>query len=123
MSASLDEVCRDCNLCVEQPESWEHQTVDGVFIKSMDVRQANIIIPQHAHRYDHTTMVARGSVRVWIEDELLGDFAAPAPIFIKRRAMHTFLTLEANTLLYCIHNSSRLGSIEVVAEHQLAAHG
>ena len=105
----------------EQPGTWEHQTVDGVFIKSMDVKAAGTLIPQHAHRYDHTSMLARGSVRVWTEDECLGDFTAPYPIFIRARVKHRFQTLEDDTLIYCIHNSSRLGSIEVVAEHQLCS--
>ena len=112
--------CDNCGLCVEQPGTWEHQTVDGVFIKSMEVKVAGTLIPQHAHRYDHTSMLAAGAVRAWADNMLLGDFKAPAPIFIKAKVKHTFQTLEDDTLIYCIHNSSRLGIIEVVEEHQFA---
>jgi quercetin dioxygenase-like cupin family protein len=110
--------CQSCELCIEQPPLWEHTSVDGVFIKQMFLAAAGTLVPQHSHVYDHTTMLAVGSVRVWIEGELQGDFHAPRPLFIKAKAKHTFQSLEPNTLLYCIHRS-RGGPIAIHAEHQL----
>jgi mannose-6-phosphate isomerase-like protein (cupin superfamily) len=101
----------------------ETRTADGVWIRSMAVPRADTVIPQHAHRWDHTTMVAKGAVRVWQDGEELGDFYAPCGIFIRAGAKHTFLSLTDDTLLYCIHNISRTGEVEVVAEHQLIPGG
>ena len=109
--------CIDCKLCVEQPPEWEHTSPDGVFIKQMLLKDAGTAIPQHAHVYDHTSMLATGSVRAWCDDNLLGDFVAPAPIFIKARAKHTFLSLEPNTLIYCIHNVQRSEKVEIHDMH------
>jgi hypothetical protein len=97
---------------------WEHTSVDGVFIKQMFLAELGTMVPQHAHVYDHTTMLAVGSVRIWVEGEFMGDFRAPQPLFIKAKAKHTFQSLEPNTLLYCIHRS-RGGAIAIHAEHQL----
>jgi hypothetical protein len=110
--------CSTCSLCVEQPPLWEHTSADGVFIKQMLLKDAGTLVPQHAHVYDHTTMLATGSVRVWVEGVLKGDFQAPKPLFIKAKVKHTFQSLEPNTLLYCIHRS-RGGPIAIHAEHQL----
>lgn len=109
--------CESCQIC-EQPPDWEHISVDGVFIKQMYLKEPGTMVPQHAHRYDHTSMLATGSVRMWKEGLFVADFVAPAPIFIKAGVKHMFQSLEANTLIYCIHNA-RAGRVEIVAEHQL----
>ena len=109
--------CKTCDLCVqsEQPPNWEHSTVDGVFIKQMFLKLKGTVVPQHSHRYDHTSMLATGAVRVWAEGEYLGIFKAPSPIFIKALIKHTFKTLEDNTLIYCIHR----GTPETTARNSL----
>lgn len=112
--------CESCELCIDQPPDLEHITVDGVFIKQMSLAKAGTMVPQHAHKYDHTSMLASGSVRMWKEGEFVADFKAPAPIFIQRGVKHTFQSLEDNTLIYCVHNSHGLRSIQIVAEHQFS---
>jgi hypothetical protein len=112
----IDE-CTTCGVC-EQPPNWEHVAPDGIFIKQMYLKEAGTMIPQHAHAYDHTSMLAKGRIRAWSGDELMGEYEAPAPIFIKARVKHTFLSLEPGTLIYCIHKSEPV----IVEEHQFDAH-
>jgi hypothetical protein len=57
---------------------------------------------------------------MWQDEKLIGDFRAPYPIFIAAKVKHTFQSLEPNTLIYCIHNAARTGSVEIHAEHQLS---
>ena len=106
--------CDSCDLCL-QPPQWEHHTPDGMFIKQMYLKDQGTIIPQHAHLYDHTSMLAKGSVRAWADEQLLGDFEAPYPIFIRAHVKHTFLSLENDTLIYCIHKDAPV----VVSEHSV----
>lgn len=87
---------------------------DGVFIKAIQVDETGTDLPQHAHRYDHTTLLAHGSVRFWCDDVLMGDFSAPHTMFIKAGVMHMFRTLEPDTTLYCIHNTARNGAVEIL---------
>ena len=110
--------CESCDLCIEQPPVWEHTLPDGIFVKQMYLRQAGTRVPQHAHVYAHTTLLAVGKMRVWKEGQLMGDFAAPAPIYIEAKVKHTLMALEDHTLAYCIHNVSRSGRVEIHAEHQ-----
>ena len=104
---------------IEQPPDVSFACEDGIFVKQMYLRDTGTMVPQHAHEYDHVSMLAVGSVRVWADGIFVGDYKAPRPITIRARVKHTFLTLEPNTTIYCIHNISRMGEVEVHAEHQL----
>lgn len=110
--------CGSCALCAEQPPEWEYLAPDGIFIKQMFLKDSGTVVPQHSHVYDHVSMLAVGSVRAWADEVLLGEFKAPYPIHIKARVKHTFLTLEPNTLIYCVHNV-RTQKVEIHEEHQL----
>jgi hypothetical protein len=112
--------CMECDLCIEQPPVWEHVAPDGVFVKQMYLRHSGTRVPQHAHVYPHTTMLAVGKLRVWKEGELLGDFVAPAPIYIEAKVKHTLQALEDHTLAYCIHRLHDTPQVEIHAEHQFA---
>lgn len=90
---------------IPQPDKWEFHGADEIFIKQLYLAKAGYVVPQHAHVYDHTSMLASGKLRVWCEDELLGDFTAPTGIFVKAHKKHMMLALEDNTITYCIHNT------------------
>lgn len=94
----------------------EFSMSDGIFIKQMRLDRAGLYVPQHSHAYDHTSMLATGSIRVWCNDVLVGDFVAPRPIEIKSGTKHTFMSLEPNTIVYCIHNLRDHG-LEIESEH------
>lgn len=83
---------------------WEIFTVDGVFIKQMELPISGIFVAQHSHTYDHVSMLATGSARVYANDEELGVFKAPCAITIRAGVKHTIESLEPNTIIYCIHN-------------------
>lgn len=113
------EGCNPLVLAPEQPHGIEHFTADGVYIRQGVVAKAETLIPQHSHRYGHFTMLAKGSMRVWADDKLLGDFKAPTGVFIKANVKHKLLTLEDDTVFYCIHNTARTGKVEIAEEHHL----
>lgn len=88
---------------IELPEvEWIVQ--ENIFIKQMLMEKAGTFVPQHSHKYSHASMLACGSVRVWKDDVLHGDFKAPIPISIAAGCKHTFMSLESNTVIYCIHS-------------------
>lgn len=96
---------------------------DEVFVRHIAVAEAGSLVPQHAHRYDHTTFLARGRVRAWADGKLIGEFAAPCPLFIGKGVKHSFLTLEPDTVLLCIHNAMRPDVAAVIAENTLEEMG
>jgi hypothetical protein len=67
-------------------------------------------------------MVVQGAVRVWRDEDLIGDFKAPAMIKIGAHALHRFLTLSDNTTIACLHNVDHAdpeGEPVIAEEHQL----
>jgi len=102
----------------EQPKTETYTQCNGLFVKQ-HIFAANIWIPQHSHSTDHLSFVATGAVRVWVEDELMGDYRAPIGILIKARHKHMFLSLEPNTTVLCIHRTNADGLIETVEEHHI----
>lgn len=74
---------------------------DDIFVKQM-VAKEGTWIQQHKHTYDHTTMLASGQVRLWIDDAWSGDFVAPMPIHVAAGKAHSFLAMT-DTVLFCIH--------------------
>lgn len=80
------------------------EDVCGIYFRGICLANALEAVPQHQHDHDHATLVASGAVRVWVENEYLGDFASPKAIEIKAGKAHIFQALEPMTRLYCVHN-------------------
>ena len=97
---------------VDLPEV-EFTIQDKILVKQMFMERVGTFVPQHSHAYEHASMLATGSVRVWQNDELKGDFKAPMPINIPAGVKHTFMSLEPNTIVYCIHNMERSGHVDI----------
>jgi quercetin dioxygenase-like cupin family protein len=103
----------------EQPYGVELHMADDVFVKQMAIPRKGTYVPQHSHVYGHTSMLAKGSIRVWKDGVLDRDYAAPTGLFIEAGVKHTFLSLEDDTVVYCIHNLSRSEVIQVLEENGL----
>lgn len=104
---------------VAQPEDWEFSEADDIFIKQMSLPKKGMVVPQHAHTYDHYTMLARGTLKVMANGVELGTFTAPKPIFIASYTKHLLIAMEDDTLAYCIHNLSHTGKVEIADEHRV----
>jgi quercetin dioxygenase-like cupin family protein len=89
--------------------------VNGMTIITMDLPKAGIMIAQHSHSFDHYTMVAYGSIRVWKNGKLIGDFKAPEGVLIEAYSKHKIMSLEDNTVGYCLHN----GNAEIEDENEI----
>ena len=91
----------------DQPDITDIKLVDGVFMKRMFYRHAEMVVGQHAHEYDHISYIATGAVRVFADDRLMGEFAGGSAIVIKAQVKHRFMTLQPETTILCIHNADR----------------
>lgn len=103
----------------EQPPVVEIRMADDIFVKQIVIGRAGSFVPQHAHTWDHLSMIAAGSVNVWSDGRFLGKYRAPTGIVIEANAKHLFVTLEDNTIIYCIHSISRSGEVDIAHEHQI----
>jgi quercetin dioxygenase-like cupin family protein len=102
----------------KQPEPW-HVDFDGIAVKQMHFVQKGYVAAQHVHEYDHYTFLAKGSLRAWVDGEHVGDFVAPTPIFIGRGREHIFVSLEDDTVAYCVHNLHGAAEPSVIAAGKL----
>lgn len=107
----------------EQPKSIDFDIKfgegDRIFIKQTFLEKAGSYYPQHSHEYEHVTFIPVGSVRAWCDDELIGDIHGPNYLTIGAHKKHLFMTLVDNTIIECIHNTSRTGEVEIHEEHQI----
>jgi hypothetical protein len=103
---------------IPQPRVTDMITADGILIKQIEIDAIHTVVPQHSHVYDHTSVIL-GSVRVWCDGELLGDFTGPKMLLIKAGTKHTFLTLTPFVTILCIHNALHPDVAAVLEEHHL----
>lgn len=103
----------------EQPIEVDWTTADDVFIKQITVSGEGVFLPQHSHKWAHSTCIAVGRVKVWKDNEFVGEFAAPKLIYIEARTKHLFQTLTEHTVILCIHNAARPDVAAIFAEHQI----
>jgi hypothetical protein len=110
---------KDVRVNITQPREIEFKTVDGLFIKQIFIRNAGSFVPQHAHVWNHTSLLARGSIFCWKDGKLDQRYIAPTTIYIMAGIKHLFQSLEDDTIIYCIHNLHGEEQVRVLKEHQL----
>jgi len=103
-----------------QPDETDIKLSAGIFIKQMRCSKAGTLIPQHAHEFDHVSVVARGAVRVMRENVgTVAEFMAPNSILIPAGEKHLFLTLLDDTVILCVHDADSLEDVGIVARNDL----
>ena len=108
---------------MKQPIATDIKMTDDLFVKTYAITEAGTIMPQHAHTYDHVSLLAFGSMRVVADGVMLGDYHAPKGILIKAGVKHTMMTLTDNVVFACIHALHGTDDILIAEEHQLAVGG
>lgn len=68
----------------------------------MYFENAGDVMHGHAHKYDHTTLVASGRVRFTV-DGATSEFSAPHMVVVAKGKVHDLTALEPNTVCYCVH--------------------
>ena len=90
-----------------------HNFSDGLYAKQMVIPQG-FVVGQHAHKYSHLSILAKGRVLVKTDD-FDKEYVAPACIDIKANVNHLIQALE-DTVWYCIHatNETDINKIDEV---------
>jgi gentisate 1,2-dioxygenase len=76
--------------------------VANTWVKQMHFVKAGDINDGHKHTFSHQTLLAKGSVKVSVNNEET-TFVAPHIIFIGAGYEHGMVALEDDTIVYCIH--------------------
>ena len=104
----------------EDLEGVEIHEEDGIFLKQYVIPSAGSLIPQHAHKYSHLTMLVRGELYVAHNGEI-AVYKAPAAIHIPAGVKHSFLTPVNDVEIWCVHSLHGSKDPEIVAEHNLVS--
>jgi len=103
----------------DQPITADIRLTDDLFVKTAIVQRAGTVIPQHAHSYDHVTLLAVGRMAVWADDAPLGEFTGPTGILIRAQVKHRMQTLTDGVVFACIHALHGTDDVEIHEEHHL----
>ena len=76
----------------------------GLYFRSVLLREAGMVIPQHTHDHDHATLVCSGSARGWCDGKLMGDKSRGEAFEVLAGHQHIFESLEPMTMLTCVHD-------------------
>jgi hypothetical protein len=93
---------------IEGPEI-QISCLSNVYVRRMHFRKKGIVELGHRHPYDHSSLVANGSVDVQFYDDdekkLLPPvrYTAPAMIMIIKGRAHQITSVEDDTVVCCIH--------------------
>lgn len=84
--------------------------VSNLWVRQMHFKHAGDANEGHEHNYDHTTLLAKGRVRVTVDGKAT-EFAAPAIIYVQKGKLHFLEALEDDCVAYCVH-ALRAGELE-----------
>lgn len=76
--------------------------ISNVWIRQLHFEKSGTVMAGHMHTFDHQTLLASGSLRVFV-DGVARDFTAPQIIVIEKGEVHILESLEDNTVAFCIH--------------------
>ncbi len=89
--------------------------VSNIYVRQMHFVNAGDVEFGHSHCFDHLSLLAKGKVLCIVNDKET-EFCAPAMIFIKKDTMHEFVSLENDSLIYCIHAIRNGDSVEDIID-------
>lgn len=92
----------------------------NLWLRQMYFEKAGDRNEGHVHNYDHMTLLAHGSVRVYVDDKST-DFKAPHTIFITKGKSHYIEALEDGTVAYCVHALRDRETEEILDPSQIPA--
>ena len=82
--------------------SYSYQMIDGIWAKQMHFHKAGAYMIGQTHSYNHLTLLAKGKMRVTVND-VVTEYTAPFMILIHKDHKHDLVALEDDTVAYCIH--------------------
>ena len=83
-------------------KSFELGYFGNIWVKQNVFELAGEAHDGHEHKFDHVTLLAKGSLRMQVEGNEPKDFIAPTFIVIAKDKKHQVTSLEDDTIYYCV---------------------
>lgn len=81
--------------------------VEGIHFRSILIRKAGTLVPQHEHDVSHPTLCGQGSASIYLGTAYWRDIKAGEAVPIKAGVVHSFMALEDDTRLTCVFDAER----------------
>lgn len=104
---------------MSQPYKSEFAIADNVMVIMNYLLKKGEELGDHAHVFDHITLLARGSVSM-VHDNGSKEYHAPALIITPKGIKHRFTALEDQCLLCCIHACRDGDGVDDVAPQDIS---
>ena len=85
-----------------QSEHFELGWFGNIWVRQHILHKSGDASVGHTHKFDHVTLLVKGSVEVSIEGYPPKQFQAPTFIVIRKEHQHTLTALEDECLYYCV---------------------
>lgn len=96
-----------------RPPEIQIGCVANLFSRMMHFKRAGDTEIGHTHQFDHLTLLAKGKLKVTVED-VATEFIAPHMIYIHKDKIHELEALADDTVAYCIHALRDKESNEII---------
>lgn len=103
----------------EQPKQVDLYCDDDLFCKLLGPMKAGTFVPQHAHEYQHATLLLIGAVDLKVNEGPWVRYFAPTTLTIRAGDKHLFKALINGTMLACVHNLHGMGYPAVREENHI----
>lgn len=74
----------------------------NIWVRQHVIEKKGNDFPGHTHKFDHVTLLSKGSVMVHVDGKEPKKFTAPTFIIIRKEYQHRIEALEDDTIYYCV---------------------
>ena len=74
----------------------------NIWVRQHNLKYAGNFSEGHTHKFDHVTLLTKGSVKVQVDGKEPKQFTAPTFIVIRKEQKHYIEALEDDVLYYCV---------------------
>jgi quercetin dioxygenase-like cupin family protein len=74
----------------------------NIWVRQNTIEKSGESFPGHKHKFDHVTLLVRGSIEVQVEGHPAKQFTAPTFVIIRKEFEHKVTSLTDDVIYYCV---------------------
>jgi hypothetical protein len=74
----------------------------NIWVRQNILHKAGNSLPGHAHKFDHVSLLTRGTIEVEIDGHPPKQFTAPTFIVVRKEYKHKFTAITDDVMWYCV---------------------
>jgi quercetin dioxygenase-like cupin family protein len=74
----------------------------NIWVRQNTIEKTGESFPGHKHKFDHVTLLVKGSIEVEVEGYAPKQFVAPTFVIIRKEHEHKVTSLTDDVIYYCV---------------------